>query len=98
MDLGATSADAFSIPWNIELGWISRPPALLVPTVLCHLNSGQGSYILVVLRWQKVFWRPDLKSRAMVPPIPIRNKLSKTIKGKLRVLRHIIKKFQDAKD
>nr|CAI5833144.1 unnamed protein product [Callosobruchus analis] len=28
--------------------------------------------LLVVPQWDKVFWRPDLKNRAMTPPIQIR--------------------------
>nr|CAI5846212.1 unnamed protein product [Callosobruchus analis] len=62
--------NAFSRQWVFRLAWIFPPPAL-IPRVLKHLNSAVGSYIMIAPRWEKVFWRPDLRDRAIDGPILI---------------------------
>ncbi|KAJ8708471.1 hypothetical protein PYW07_010596 [Mythimna separata] len=71
-DKDALFIDAFSKKWEYKLAWIFPPPSL-IPRVLAHLNQAKGSYILIVPRWDRVFWRSDLRTRAIDRPFQIRN-------------------------
>ncbi|XP_063371145.1 uncharacterized protein LOC134659432 [Cydia amplana] len=71
-DKEAQFVDAFSRVWQFDLAWIFPPPSI-IPRVLAHLNHAKGTYIIIVPRWEKVFWRSDLKMRAVDPPFQIRN-------------------------
>lgn len=64
--------DAFSRPWSYKLAWIFPPPAL-IPRTLQHLNISHGHYILIAPRWEKAFWRAEVKKRAVRPPFRIKN-------------------------
>jgi hypothetical protein len=64
--------DAFSRTWNFRLGWIF-PPSALIPRVLQHLNISQGHYLLIAPKWEKAFWKSELKRRATRPPFRIKN-------------------------
>lgn len=69
-DGSAVFYDAFSRPWQFKLAWVFPPPSLM-PRVLRHLNTAQGTYIVVAPRWTQCFWLTDLQSRALVNPIQI---------------------------
>ncbi|KAL4711441.1 hypothetical protein ACJJTC_016195 [Scirpophaga incertulas] len=71
-DPHAVFVNAFSREWSYKMGYIFPPPAL-IPKVLQQLNTARGSYILIVPRWSKVFYRADLKNRTLAPPFIIRN-------------------------
>lgn len=71
-DKNAVFTNAFSRKWAFSLAWIFPPPTL-VPQVLQHLNNAVGTYIVVVPKWEKSFWRVDLRQRATAPPYQIRN-------------------------
>ncbi|XP_060801332.1 uncharacterized protein LOC106141744 [Amyelois transitella] len=71
-DKQALFIDAFSRRWVFRLAWIFPPPSL-IPRVLAHLNRSEGTFILIVPRWDKVFWRSELCSRAIDRPFQIRN-------------------------
>lgn len=71
-DCTAIFCDAFSRQWDFQLGWAFPPPSL-IPRVLAHLNSAKGTYILIAPQWTKCFWLPDVRTRAIGEPLPIKN-------------------------
>lgn len=70
MDRNAFYHDAFSRIWKHRLAWIFPPPCLMY-RVLASLNQAQGIFIVICPRWNNVFWRADLKKRAVSPPFTI---------------------------
>uniref|UniRef100_A0A2A4J4H2 Reverse transcriptase domain-containing protein n=1 Tax=Heliothis virescens TaxID=7102 RepID=A0A2A4J4H2_HELVI len=64
--------NAFTRTWNYNLAWIFPPPPL-IPRILQHINQCQGTFILIVPRWENVFWRPIIKKRSLDRPFTIRN-------------------------
>lgn len=71
-DQEALFIDAFTRTWHFELGYAFPPPGL-IPRVLHHLDNCTGSYLLVAPNWEKTFWQPMLKQRAVVTPMTIHN-------------------------
>ncbi|KAI5633109.1 hypothetical protein NE865_14168 [Phthorimaea operculella] len=69
-DQQAAFADAFSKTWDFQLAWVFPPPSLM-HKVLAWLNQARGTYIVICPRWNNVFWRSDLKARALCPPFTI---------------------------
>ncbi|KAL1454597.1 hypothetical protein WDU94_010815 [Cyamophila willieti] len=63
---------------GLELAWVFPPPPLL-PQVLHHLNRASGLFIVVAPRWQKTFWRADLKTRAIAPPFVVQDPRSRVM-------------------
>uniref|UniRef100_A0A8D9EUF8 Reverse transcriptase RNase H-like domain-containing protein n=1 Tax=Cacopsylla melanoneura TaxID=428564 RepID=A0A8D9EUF8_9HEMI len=76
-DHQALFVDALSRPWNFDLAWVFPPPPL-IPLVLQHLETATGTFLLVTPRWEKTFWRPDVKARAVDAPIKLKD-LSRTL-------------------
>lgn len=77
-DPNALFTDAFSRQWNWKLAWVFPPPCLMA-RVLCQLNKARGTYLIACPKWNKVFWRADLKSRATAVPFTIQNLQSNLI-------------------
>lgn len=53
--------------------WASLALSLSPCLIPRHLNSAKRTYLLVAPRWVKVYWRVDLKRRALAPPFQIWN-------------------------
>ncbi|XP_047539545.1 uncharacterized protein LOC125072953 [Vanessa atalanta] len=69
-DSSALFCNAFSRPWRFQLAWVFPPPSL-IPRVLQHLNTAQGTFLIVAPMWKRVFWLPDLRRRALCKPLKI---------------------------
>ncbi|KAI8428629.1 hypothetical protein MSG28_007365 [Choristoneura fumiferana] len=70
LDHQAEFCNAFSRRWFYRLAWIFPPPSLM-PRVLAHLNMSRGIYIVITPRWERTFWRSDLRARALRYPMRI---------------------------
>ncbi|XP_073950956.1 uncharacterized protein [Choristoneura fumiferana] len=71
-DTAAHYINAFSQIWRYQLAWVFPPPSL-IPRVLHHLNSAEGTFLVVAPLWKKAYWLADLQRRAVCKPMRIRD-------------------------